>query len=120
MDKQFEIATNGWKDTLNEIFFGSKDSKEALSDKEITEDQQFNLGFYSREMGTFIFGEVDYLGYKDPQDGYKDSDTPGYIFLQMIKSDIEPLYSKFPNLKDLTEKKIKAVKKVVREIQQIK
>ena len=120
MDQQFLNMTKGWKDTLNEIFFASKDSKDTLSDKDLSDDQKFNLGFYSREMGTFIFGEVDYLGYKDPQDGYKDSDTPGFILLEMVKSEVEPLYSKFPDLKDLTEKKIKEIKKIVREVQPIK
>ena len=117
MDEPLKIATQNWKDTINSIFFESKDK---LSDKEISEEQKFNLTFNSREIANFVFGENDYLGYKDPQRPYTDADTPGAIFLEILNKDIKPLLDKTPELKDITEKKIKAVKEVVREIQPIK
>ena len=114
-----QTATNRWKDTLYEVFFASKDTKDALSDKEITEEQTFDLELNSKEMAKFIFGEEDYLGYKDPQYPYTDADTPGAIFLDIINKEVNPLLEKTPNLKDLTEKKIKAIKKIISEFQQI-
>ena len=117
MAEALKIATQCWKDTLNEVFFASKDT---LSDKEITEEQTFSLNFNLKEMANFIFGENDYLGYRDPISPYTDEDTPGAIFLNLLNTEINPLLEKFPDLKDLTEKKIKAVKKIIREVQQIK
>ena len=114
-----QTATKRWKDTLNEVFFASKDTKDALSDKEITEEQTFDLELNSKEMAKFIFGEEDYLGYKDPQYPYTEADTPGAIFLDIINKEVNPLLEKTPNLKDLTEKKIKAIKKIISEFQQI-
>ena len=114
-----QTATKRWKDTLYEVFFASKDTKDALSDKEITEEQTFDLELNSKEMAKFIFGEEDYLGYKDPQYPYTDADTPGAIFLDIINKEVNPLLEKTPNLKDLTEKKIKAIKKIISEFQQI-
>ena len=119
MDEPLKIANQGWIDTINGIFFTSKE-KDALSDKEITDDQKFNLTFNSREIANFVFGEIDYLGYKDPQKPYTDADTPGAMFLNILNNEIKPLMEKFPNLKDITEKKINEVKKVIREIQPIK
>ena len=114
-----QTATKRWKDTLYEVFFASKDTKDALSDKEITEEQTFDLELNSKEMAKFIFGEEDYLGYKDPQYPYTEADTPGAIFLDIINKEVNPLLEKTPNLKDLTEKKIKAIKKIISEFQQI-
>ena len=106
----FQTATKSWKDTLYEVFFVSKDTKDALSDKELTEEQKFDLALYSKEMAKFIFGEEDYLGYKEPQYPYTNADTPGAIFLDLIKKEVNPLLEKTPNLKDLTEKKNKSLK----------
>ena len=114
-----QTATDRWKDTLNEVFFASKDTKDALSDKELTEEQKFDLALYSKEMAKFIFGEEDYLGYKEPQYPYTNADTPGAIFLDLIKKEVNPLLEKTPNLKDLTEKKIKALKTIISDVQEI-
>ena len=119
MCEDLQTATNRWKDGLYEVFFASKDTKDALSDKEMTEEQRFDLDINSKEMAKFIFGEEDYLGYKDPQYPYTDADTPGAIFLDIVKKEVNPLLEKTPNLKDLTEKKIKDIKKIISDVQQI-
>ena len=116
----FQTATKSWKDTLYEVFFVSKDTKDALSDKEITEEQRFDLDLFSKEIAKFVFGEADYLGYRDPKHPYTDADTPGGIFLDIVNKEVNPLLEKTPDLKDLTEKKIKAIKDIISEVQEMK
>ncbi len=120
MKDPLTILKQSWIDTINEIFFTSKDTKDAISNQEITEEQKFQLTFNSKEIANFVFGENDYLGYRNPQAGFTDADTPGAIFLNILNNEINPLLEKFPDLKDLTEKKVNQVKKVIREIQPIK
>ena len=115
-----QTATQRWKDTLYEVFFVSKDTKDAISDKEIAEEQRFDLDLYSKEIAKFVFGEADYLGYRDPKHPYTDADTPGGIFLDIVKKEVNPLLEKTPNLKDLTEKKIKAIKEIISDVQDMK
>ena len=42
MKDPLTILKQSWIDTINEIFFTSKDTKDAISNQEITEEQKFN------------------------------------------------------------------------------
>ena len=94
------------------------DSEKAAKERE--EKQKQDLDLYSKEIAKFVFGEADYLGYRDPKHPYTDADTPGGIFLDIVKKEVNPLLEKAPNLKDLTEKKIKAIKDIISEVQEMK